>query len=291
MLATDVATRSPPFPTSAAADQRESDWDRLTLGGRDACERLAVIAGRRDLDAHAHVFHAADGAVPGSRYAPGHDATAAAWSLHLLSAGLIGGTLVQPSFLGTDNGRMLDAMRTGRERGLLVTGSAVVPLDAAPRYLEQLAAAGCVSLRLNLMKLPLPDFASREWDAFTANARATGLAIEIHLDTERSATLAGAILDAGCTVIVDHYGLAPDVAALEAILSAGDASRTFVKASAPYRLPHRDDPAGLARRLQRCAEEMVGEANMMWGSDWPHTQHAVTFSESLDMNGGPGLVI
>ena len=291
MLSTHVPARPVPFPTSAAADRRETDWDRLTLGGRDAVERLSVIAGRRDLDAHAHIFHAADGAVPGSRYAPDHDATLAAWSLHLLSAGLIGGTLVQPSFLGTDNRRMLDAMRTGRERGLLVTGSAVVPLDVDARRMEALAAAGCVSVRLNLMKLPLPDLASREWRSFTAHARAAGLAIEVHLETERMGALVAAILEEGCAVIVDHYGLAPDADALAAILGERDLDRVFVKASAPYRLPHRDDPAGLAMRLQAAAAAIVGEANMMWGSDWPHTQHAVTFDESLELNGGPGLVL
>lgn len=294
MLATPDDARLLPFPTSAAADRRERDWERLTSGLGDARQRLAIVSGRRDLDAHAHVFHAADGAVPGARYAPTHDAPMAAWSLHLLSAGLVGGTLVQPSFLGFDNTRMLAAMQTGHERGLLVTGSAVVPMDAPAAQFEALARKGCVSVRLNLMKLALPDFTSREWSLFARRARDAGLAIEVHLEHERAASLVAAILREGACVIVDHYGLAPGADALSAVLGDRDLDRVFVKASAPYRLPcdpsTGGNPAALAARLLDRAVATVGEPNVMWGSDWPHTQHAMTFAQSLALNAGPGSI-
>ena len=290
MLATHLDARALPFPTSAAADQREREWQRLTTGSSDARERLAIISGRRDLDAHAHVFRAADGAVPGARYAPRHDATMATWSLHLVSAGLAGGTLVQPSFLGFNNARLLAAMQLGRERGLLVTGSAVVPMDASASLFAALSRSGCVSVRLNLMKLALPDLRAAEWFTFAGRARDAGLAIEIHLEHARAAPLVEAILEAGACVIVDHYALAPDADALSVVLGGRDLDRVFVKASAPYRLPHGGDPAGSAARLRRRALETVGEANVMWGSDWPHTQHDLTFERSLALNGGPGPV-
>lgn len=275
-------------PTSREADRRERDWERLTAGAADAHTRLAAIAGRRDLDAHAHVFLATDGAVPGSRYAPDHDATMAAWSLHLVAHGLAGGTLVQPSFLGTNNARMLGAMRTGRERGLLVTGSAVVAMGAGADAMAALAREGVVSLRLNLMQLPLPDFAAPQWSRFVGRAREAGLAIEVHGEAERMGALVAAILREGACAIVDHYGLAPDPAALGAILGDRDLDRVYVKASAPYRLPHGGDPADHAARLHALAVEMVGDGNVMWGSDWPHTNHDMTFARSVELNGGPG---
>lgn len=290
--ATQAARRAPAPATAREADRRERDWERLTTPGLDAGRRLAVISGRRDLDAHAHVFHMADGTVPGARYAPSYDATMAMWSLHLMQAGLAGGTLVQVSFLGTDNSRMLAAMRTGRERGLLVTGSAVVPMEAgAGKMAAQMAALareGVVSVRLNLMRLALPDLGSATWKRFTAAARGAGLAIEVHLEADRAASLVAAIIGEGCCVVVDHYGLAPDADALSAILGERDLDRVFVKASAPYRLPHGGNPAAHAARLRERAVATVGERNVMWGSDWPHTQHEVTFARSVAMNGGPG---
>ena len=50
----------------------------------------------------------------------------------------------------------------------------------------------------------------------------------------------------------------------------------FVKTSAPYRLPARGDGianGALAQALSKVLIDALGAKQVIWGSDWPFTQH------------------
>ncbi|WP_350340910.1 amidohydrolase family protein, partial [Escherichia coli] len=67
------------------------------------------------------------------------------------------GVLIQPSFLGTDNSYMVSGLRQAPER---LRGIAVLAPEAEAGTMRDLAGAGVVGLRLNLIGKPDPAFAS-----------------------------------------------------------------------------------------------------------------------------------
>lgn len=110
------------------------------------------------VDTHAHVFARTLPLADGRRYAPGYDATLDAYR-KLLDASDIGhAVLVQPSFLGTDNSYLLQALTTDRIR---LRGVAVVSPDISEDELAQLNADGITGVRLNLVGRRSPTSARR----------------------------------------------------------------------------------------------------------------------------------
>ncbi|MCZ6343807.1 amidohydrolase family protein, partial [Escherichia coli] len=79
---------------------------------------------------------------------------------HLHANGLSHGVLVQPSFLGTDNRYLLDALQQAPER---LRGVVVVARDIPRNALQAMARVGVVGVRLNLVGRALPDFAEHGW--------------------------------------------------------------------------------------------------------------------------------
>ena len=63
------------------------------------------------IDSHAHVFVRGLPLAPQRRHAPDYDATPADFGALLDAHGVSHALLVQPSFLGTDNRFLLDAIR------------------------------------------------------------------------------------------------------------------------------------------------------------------------------------
>ena len=107
------------------------------------------------IDCHAHVFAAGVPLAAGSRYAPIGEATLADYLAMLAANGMSHGVLVQPSFLGTDNSYLVKALRASQK---LLRGIAVVDPGASDHTLQELRAAGCVGVRLNLIGQPDPGF-------------------------------------------------------------------------------------------------------------------------------------
>lgn len=200
------------------------------------------------VDTHAHVFRQGLALADTRRHTPDYDATLAEYLALLDEHGLGHGVLVQPSFLGTDNSHLLQALRaaSGRLRGV-----AVVAPGTAPETLQAMAEAGVTGIRLNLIGLPLPEIQAPEWQA---------------------------LLAAGCRVVVDHFGR-PDPAlgtsdpGFHFLLRQAESGRVWVKLSAPYR----NWPASACAASGRLAARLLLEAytpeRLMWGSDWPHTEH------------------
>lgn len=225
-----------------------------------------LVAG--PIDTHAHVFLQSLGAVDGSRYAPSGDAPLTTY-LDLLQENRISGAiLVQPSFLGTDNAFMLAAIERAPDR---LRAVAVVEPDADAGFLEELAVRGVVGVRLNLIGAPTLDLAAAPQRALLDRLRRTGLFLELHAEGGQWAELLPAARASGVVVVIDHFGRPAaepphPCSGLSDVLAAYEDPHVFVKFSAPYRFAA--DAAAVARAfLAR------GAGRIIWGSDWPFTQH------------------
>src|SRR3712207_3862358 len=100
------------------------------------------------VDTHAHVFRRGLKLADFRRYAPDYDAEIEDYLRQLDAHAVTHGVLVQPSFLGTDNSYLVEALQQYPER---FRGIAVVPPDFAMAELEALDKVGAVGIRLNLI--------------------------------------------------------------------------------------------------------------------------------------------
>lgn len=225
------------------------------------------------IDAHAHVFRRGLPLAPVHRHAPDYDALLADY-LALLDAHAVShAVLVQPSFLGTDNRFLLDALRTCPER---LRGVVIVEPTIGEDELATLDRQGVCGIRLNLVGLPIPDLAGAHWRRLLARVRALDWHVELHRES-RDLPLAGqAILDAGCKLVVDHFGRpgsAPgDDEGFAWLLQSAWSGRAWVKLAAAYR-NWPDQRGDAACAAAQALLQALGADRLLWGSDWPHTQH------------------
>jgi predicted TIM-barrel fold metal-dependent hydrolase len=184
--------------------------------------------------------------------------------------------VVQPSFYGTDNTLLLEALRAlgGRGRGVAVLD----PATASRGLLEEFAAGGVRGLRLNLYSTPDGRQAREFEGSFSAAAdlaQSAGWHVQVIAPMAVLASVAGVLARSPVPVVIDHYGLpgaasTPDGAEGRAVLGLLRSPHVWMKLSAPYRsspdeLATRSDQAWLSAILAVAAERCL------WGSDWPHT--------------------
>jgi len=228
------------------------------------------------IDTHAHVFHRGLAMDPARRYTPDYDATLATYLKQLDDNAITHGVLVQPSFLGFNNSYIVECLKAANGR---LRGIAVVEPSVSEQELKTLDQAGVVGIRLNLIGLPLPDFAKPEWNALIGKVAALGWQIEIQRKAGELAELAQALTAKGVTVVADHYGL-PDPAlgvedpGFKALLALGSTGKVHVKVSAPYR--NGANGSDFAKKAYPLLRASFGIERLMWGSDWPHTQFEST---------------
>ncbi|MFD0938401.1 amidohydrolase family protein, partial [Methylobacterium trifolii] len=232
-------------------------------GGAAAAEAVTAV------DSHAHVFRRGLPLADARRYAPDYDATPEDYLAVLDANGMSQGVLVQPSFLGTDNGYMLEALKRhpGRFRGI-----AVVRPEISRDELQALAAAGVVGIRLNLVGAPDPAFSAGPWPGFLKNLADLGWQVEVQAEARRWPVLLDPLLQAGVTVVADHFGkpdpkLGVDDPGFRHLLAAGAGGRVRVKLSGSYR-----NGDGLPAAAIPLLRRHLGLERLVWGSDWPHTQ-------------------
>lgn len=221
-------------------------------------------------DCHAHVYETVK-AVDGARYIPAAPAPLTTWLGHQDMHGIRGGVIVQVSFLGTDNSEMCAALsRLDRRR---FVGVGVVPLDVNESELDRLAQAGVRGVRWNLVRgAKIPDLDAPLTKNFFRKLGDRSLHLEIHLEGPRLAPLLPTLTDQGVDVVVDHFGLPSEPMPgndpmIEAVSNLGDRSALYFKFAAHYRIPF--DVTPHADELM-C---MLPSDRVVWGSDWPHTQH------------------
>lgn len=214
---------------------------------------------------HAHVFTRALPAIDQARYVPDYDAPAQCYLEVLARHGIAGAVLVQPSFLGVHNEFLLACLRRYPEwfRGVVV----VEPGRSVD--LKVLGAPGVVGARLNLIGQDVPDLTAPAWRSFGVELARRGLHCEIQARAEQWARLGSALRGWPSTVVLDHLGLPGDAEEFdEQVLSLAGHDHVWVKVSAPYRSVSGAAETMLARLVDR-----VGVGRLVWGSDWPWTQH------------------
>lgn len=230
------------------------------------------------VDSHAHVFHPHLPLAQNSRYTPDYDANVQDYLRHLDKHQLSHGILVQPSFLGTDNHYMLEALAAHPHR---LRGIAVISSECSEHTLDQLDAQGVVGIRLNLVGKSLEDYRAQRWQTFFRLIRDYGWSVEIQRRLPDLPQILPAILETGVTVVVDHFGLPEKTlnpsshSDQQAFLNLLTNEKVWLKASALYRW-HASYEAG-RQALQLIRQACDGLPRVVWGSDWPHTrfeQHA-----------------
>ncbi|HZA91022.1 MAG TPA: amidohydrolase family protein [Gemmatimonadales bacterium] len=226
------------------------------------------------IDTHAHVFRRGLELADIRRYAPDYDAEIEDYLRQLDANAVTRGVLVQPSFLGTDNSFMLEALRQHPAR---LRGIAMVPPDVATSELQRLAAGGVVGIRLNLVGLPLPDLRAEPWPALMRRVADQGWQVEVHREARDLASVIGPLLEAGVNVVVDHFGRPdPELSIADPgfgyLLSVAASRRVWVKLSAAYRNGAGGRGEAIARAAIPLLRDAFGLERLLWGSDWPHTQ-------------------
>jgi D-galactarolactone isomerase len=186
------------------------------------------------------------------------------------AAGLERLVVVQPSYYGTDNRSMLDAMAAlepGRRRG-------VASIDEATslQELRRLNAIGVRAARFNMVH---GSRHSVEKIAQVARRIAPlGWHIEVYAEGGALADLAPKLSGLPTDVVIDHMGkMMPewgvDHPSVRALLRMLEAGRCWVKVMA-LRASSAGHPFQDVEPLARLLIASAGE-RCLWGSDWPHT--------------------
>jgi predicted TIM-barrel fold metal-dependent hydrolase len=221
------------------------------------------------IDTHAHVFRAGIAVANGARYRPGSDAPLSAYLDLLDRNGIAGAILVQPSFLGTDNRFLLEAIAQAPDR---LAGVAVLSPATTLAELEDIRGAGIIGLRLNLIGTEVPPLVRDDWAEHLERVHHAGLHVEVHAEGEQWPKILPALVAHRLRIVIDHFGRpGRDVGTcvgLRAIQTAAAAGADlWIKLSGTYRF--QAPPAAALQFLRKT----ISHDRFVWGSDWPWTQH------------------
>jgi predicted TIM-barrel fold metal-dependent hydrolase len=228
------------------------------------------------IDGHAHVFSRELDQTSARRYSPDYDATLAMYQDQLHRHGLTHGVLVQPSFLGTDNRYLLDALQQAPDQ---LRGVVVVDRDISRAALDEMDRLGVVGVRLNLMGKALPDFSAPQWQVFFGHIAALDWHVEVHRQVADMPALLAGLMPFGVKIVIDHFGrpdarLGLDQPGFLQMLELGRSGQLWMKVSGIYRLEgSAQENLDFARDALSLLVETFGQQRLVWGSDWPHTQH------------------
>jgi 2-pyrone-4,6-dicarboxylate lactonase len=180
--------------------------------------------------------------------------------------------IVQPSYYGTDNSCMLDALVAAGRRA---RGVAMVGDDVTDEELNAMHGRGVRALRLDL-------FLRSGWptaDIITyiehnvRRTRAIGWHVQFYTPGWVVRDLLPFLAGLDATFVIDHMGYMLESDGLtnadfDRLLDAIRGGRGWIKLSAPYRLAK----DGNFERLQPMARAIIEAApdRVIWGSDWPH---------------------
>ena len=236
------------------------------------------------VDCHFHVIASPQRfpMVEGRSYTPA-PAALHEWREVLGTAGVSHGVVVQPSFYGTDNRVLLDALR--EDRGRLVGVAAVRP-DITEAQLDDLADAGVRGVRLahfepgdkRAMGGFVPLAAIDDLESFASRLCARDMHLQLFTDSRLLADVAARFGSTRVPVVIDHMGRTParlgaDHAGVKAMVRLLSEGRVWIKLSGLANIsdlgPTYDDARSLHEALLAANPEQL-----VWGSDWPHTKPA-----------------
>lgn len=227
------------------------------------------------IDSHAHIFTLDLPFLKLRRYTPTHEATLTSYLAMLDQHGFTHGVLIQPSFLGTDNSFLIHALKqTPRLKGVICIDS-----NTPPATLQQFNELNIVGVRLNLIKKPLPDLSSPEWKTLLSTIKALNWHIELHCFSNQLSQLLPPLITQQVKVVIDHFGrpinyqVSQDQGFLE-MLDFAKSGFIWCKLSGLYRntTTKNQDNIFIKQAIPLLLKHL-GAERLMWGSDWPHTQH------------------
>lgn len=228
----------------------------------------------RSVDCHAHIIDVKRFPPTGARgYKPRADegGTREQFCDVLDRHGIAHGVLVQLSGYGTDNSPMIDAMKTHPGRFKAIGG---VDSAASERTLDDLAAAGVVGVRFNLVSYD-PDALSRaDAPGFLQRLKAMRWFAQIYADDEQWPAAAKVLRDSGVHVLVDHFGIR-DIdrgtrdKGFQSVLALGREGNATVKLSSLFRVSHKLAGFEDLDPFVDALIEAFGVDRCLWGSDWP----------------------
>jgi predicted TIM-barrel fold metal-dependent hydrolase len=221
------------------------------------------------VDTHFHIF-AEHQSVPGARYQPGYTADLADWAAAAKLQGVRRGVLIQPSFLGVDNRLLLSALAANSA----LRGVVVVEPQTSDESLLQMHQQGVRGIRLNLAGQS-HDVAL--WCAVPALWRSLlrlGWHLQLHTDSGALPAVMAQLLPhlpPGLPLVLDHFAKplaaqAQDATVLLLRTLVQQGRSVFVKLSGHYRLG-----AVGAKAMAQLWLDVLGPAQLLWGSDWPCT--------------------
>lgn len=237
------------------------------------------------IDTHAHVFSVQDHSIETARYTPNYDATVQSFISHLDQHKFTHGVLVQPSFLGTNNQTMLNAIQQYPER---LKGIAVVQHTTAFDELVQLKEQGIVGVRLNLFGLNPPTLNTAEWQMFLRNVESLNWQVEVHAPPKYLVLLLPQLSEYNLNVVIDHFGRVERVKGIndpdyQKFLSLLNVKQHWIKVSGFYRLGTAPNNINTAQQAYHIFKDKGFLHKLVWGSDWPHTQHEsyMTYEDAI----------
>ena len=228
----------------------------------------------RIVDCHAHIIDPVRFPFTGRKgYHPRPDehGTREEFCAVLDRHGVSNGVLVQLSGYGTDNSANLDAMKTypGRFKAI-----AVVNPNASDRTLEDLAAAGVVGTRFNLVSYDPDALSGPDASRLLQRLKALEWFAQIYADDAQWPATADVLRQSGVRVLVDHFGVR-DIAVgtrhagFQAMLALGREGNAIAKLSSLFRVSRMlegfDDLDPFVDELLKA----FGVDRCIWGSDWP----------------------
>ena len=239
---------------------------------------MEVIA----VDCHAHVMLVDRPLSPLRHSSPKREVPVDEYVAVLDAHGISHGLLTAPSFYGTDNSLLLEALAAFPHR---LRGTAIVDPAISAQELRSLQEQGVCGVRLNWLRLEsLPDAGSVTYQRHFALLRELGLHVEVYLEGHLLRSVLTKIRASGVRVVLDHFG-SPDPqegvngAAFGEVLKAVAAGDTWVKLSAPYRLGGAD-PQPYVDALLRAG----GPGQLVWATDWPFVGHEnrITYQQCVE---------
>ncbi|STZ77158.1 amidohydrolase family protein [Bergeriella denitrificans] len=227
------------------------------------------------VDTHAHVFEADGNFIENARYTPDYNASVTDFLGRLDACGLHYGVLIQPSFYGTDNSVMLQAVAQSQGR---LKAVAVVDTDVSEALLAQYRSQGVCGIRLNLFGKPVPDVGTPEWKRLLGLLHQFGWHLELHCPPDYLLQLLPALANEPVDIVIDHLGRPEAQQDLSGqtfrqFITLLNPEKHWVKLSGLYRLAAPQNQVSRGKEIYRMLQAQGMQARIVWGSDWPHTQH------------------
>lgn len=227
------------------------------------------------VDCHVHIIGplAKYPMLPMRAYTPPEASVAQLLALRK-KLGIARNVLVQPSFYGTDNSCMLDALA---QLGDTARGIAVVAPTIADAELKAMDAKGVRGVRINLESVGNrdPNAAKAMLTAMAKKIQPLGWHIQVYAALPVIAALTSTIADSPVPIVADHFGglvLTGDEQprGYQSLIDLARAGKIYVKLSAPYRVSKVKGYTDLDPFAQSII--YARRDHMLWASDWPHTQ-------------------